>query len=301
MKKILALVLTCLLLVGSIGIVAFATTANDGAQPVAAAANKLYLVPGTYMSGSTKVANTVSGNGVRKLTQAECDEIFTENAYECTLAVGAMLPTPSSTRTDSNNKKFTFNGWWAIVEATVTYFDRVPSASSGITFLYADWRADLSQRKDPVAPGGVTVTGKVHYLTITRAADKQTEKITLHRGIPGYAPNAEKLGYNDASELSTTITLNVGDVITVYTTGLVSGEDAVAAPIALNYEGRTRTVTLDSDTNNGFITSNYVTPTVPASYRSPVTLTCKQAGKYDIYIKFFSGGTNMSVYMQPKA
>ena len=67
-----------------------------------------------------------------------------------------LRPKPKSTRKDKDGNDYSFNGWWAIVDATVTYFDVVPDVTESI-YLYADWRADLSQRKDPVKPeeGGI--------------------------------------------------------------------------------------------------------------------------------------------------
>ena len=156
MKKILALILVNVLaLCGTGAMTASATTVDNAApQPVAeitAEQPSLYLVPGTYTLDGQKVSNTVSGSGVKQLTAAECEDIFTENAYLCTAQKGASLPIPSSTRKDKNGNAYSFNGWWTIVDATVTYFDKVPQISE-TTYLYADWRADLSQRMDPIIP-----------------------------------------------------------------------------------------------------------------------------------------------------
>ena len=168
MKKILALALTSILLLGGAGVSASA------AAPVRAQADsgKIYLVPGTYSADGTKAENTVA-SGADKLDKAACDKINTENAYLCTLAEGEELPAPASTRTDKQGNPYAFNGWWSIVDATVTYFEKVPAASETM-FLYADWRADLSQRKDPVAPDEGDVVLPKHYMSIKRAA---TEKI----------------------------------------------------------------------------------------------------------------------------
>lgn len=297
MKKIFALVLTTLLVLISCGVVfATALTADTPSEPQreaspAAATANVYLVPGTYVSDGKKVANTIS-SGVKKLTTAECEAIFTDNAYKCTLATGATLPTPTSKRVDKDGNPFTFNGWWTIVDATITYFDKVP-ATTGDMFLYADWRADLSQRMDPVLPDDGGDTTGTHYLEITHS-NGVTEKIKLLAGATDQL-GADSLGYGSARQLfNENLTVQVGDVIKVYTTGLADGDEAVVAPI---YKGGTRVITLESSTVTGAVTANYVDKTVPGFFLSDPYLTVKQAGTYKIYIKFY-GGSTMTVYME---
>ncbi|MCH5157502.1 MAG: hypothetical protein J1G02_06495 [Clostridiales bacterium] len=296
MKKTLALILTCLLLFGSVGVVAFAAISEVTEQPtVAAANNTIYLVPGTYVSGGNKVENTIA-SGARKLSQDECDAIFTENAYECTLAVGTALPEPSSVRVDKSGNPYTFNGWWAIVDATVTYFDKVP-AMTVVTFLYADWRADLSQRLDPAQPGEEEESEFVHYLEIKRASGA-TETVKLRAATTDRA-NAESLGHGRPVELyNEDLQLSPGDVITVYTTGLGDGE-LQYAPIITGTTNN-RSISLESSSTSK--TADYFTTDKGTTRKAP-TLTCKDTmpiASYKIYIKFYSGGSMMAVYMEPK-
>lgn len=298
MKKFLAVTLVCLLLLCSTGVVIATALTSDGSDVKAAATKQtLYLVPGTYVSNGTKVNNTIS-SGATKLSQEDCDAIFTDNAYLCDLAVGEKLPIPTSDRVDKEGNPYTFNGWWAIVEATITYFDKVPDANV-TNFLYADWRADLSQRRDPIDPDGEE-TEVVHYMEVKRAATGETDKIILRAG-PTDMTNAEKLGYGYAVQLyAYKFELCPGDKVSVYTIGLLAGDEPKLAPIARSSSDH-REISLESSTQNGNVTANYLTADVPSYWRSPITITCTAdvARNYDIYIKFFSGGTTMAIYMEP--
>ena len=167
MKKILSLVLISIFLLGSsaaaVSLKATAEPSREAqSKSVATKQNKLYLVPGTYMSEGAKVENAVPA-GAAKLTAEECAEILTDNVYLCNLSAGDALPVPTSSRKDKNGVPYQFNGWWSIVDATVTYFDKMPELSETL-YLYADWRAELSQRKDPVIPDESTVAVPSNYM-----------------------------------------------------------------------------------------------------------------------------------------
>lgn len=303
MKKFLALALTALLSLGGTG-VALASTAPEEVSPLAQAEataaeqHSLYLVPGTYREGGVKVENTIP-SGAQKLSQDECDVIFTENAYLCTLSAGEALPVPTSERVDKNGEKYAFNGWWAIVDATVTYFDTVPETKE-VTFLYADWRADLSQRKDPVAPDPVEEVEPNHYLKITHATG-DTETVALRKSSTDIA-TAMDLGYGYAVQLLNQITLVEGDKIEVYTTGLDnSKEEPVIAPvIPAGGNWMNRDIQLESNATGDNKTSDFLTADRGSS-RSTPSMTVNEGvnGTFNIYIKFFFNGASMAVYMEP--
>ena len=298
MKKFLAVTLICLLLLCSTGVVIATALTSDGSDAKATANEQtLYLVPGTYLSNGTKVNNTIS-SGATKLSQEDCDAIFTDNAYLCDLSVGAKLPIPTSTRVDKDGNPYSFNGWWAIVDATVTYFDKVPDAAV-VNFLYADWRADLSQRRDPIDPDGEEAE-VLHYMEVKRKATGETDKIILRAGSTDM-PTAEQLGYGYAVQLyAYKFELCPGDEVKVYTVGLLAGDEPQLAPIAQS-SSDLREISLESSTINGNVTANYLTTSVPAYWKSPCKITCSAdtARYYDIYIKFFARGTNMAIYMEP--
>lgn len=292
MKKILALTLTSMLVLGgsvAAGIATAETEALPAAPTETSAAettqNNLYLVPGTYKAQGEKKENGI-GDGAEKLTEEQCGAIYTENAYLCTLTEGAALPVPTSER-----EGYTFNGWWTIVDATVTYFDKVP-AHSETTFLYADWRTDLSQRKDPVEPSESTTIKPMHYMVI-KHTNGEEEMLTLR--VSGSAdPSAAKLGYDRAVELyNGWFELSPGDTISIYTVGLTEGiDEAEIAP--LDVTGRKITLENGESGNN---TASFVT-----SSAADATLTYRKVLKkrhFRIYVKFYSKGANMAVYMEP--
>ncbi len=302
MKKILALILVNLLLIigagGTVAAVALTDNLLEQTLQTQAAENKIYLVPGVYKSGDNKKLNTITASGVKKLDDAECEAIYTENAYVCTKAVGEKLPTPRSTRKDKNGEPYRFNGWWAIVEGTVTYYQTVPSMTEQ-TFLYADWRADLSQRKDPVIPDIGEKVEPNHYI-IVKHADGTEDKVTLIRGYTNLS-NAETLGYARPAEIKIEgLELKPGDSFIVYTTGLNKGSDkAEIAPVG----GSNQMWNIDLEASGEKIndTKTYLSANTSAYYTvDPViTYIYETAGTYSLYIKFFSGGSKMAVYMEP--
>ncbi len=303
MKKILALILVNILVLGGAGtMVATAATAEPypemRAEASEAVQNKLYLVPGTYMSAGEKKLNTIVASGMTKLTDAECAEIFTENAYVCNKATGEKLPTPRSTRKDKDGNAYVFNGWWSIVEGTVTYFKTVPELSE-TTFLYADWRADLSQRKDPVIPEEGEKAEPNHYLML-KHGDGTEERVTLIRGFTNLS-NAETLGYAFAAEIKIEgLDLKPGDSFMVYTTGLVKDSDkAEISPIGGS--NQMWTIDLEASGEKDNDTKTYLSAPTSAYYTVDPVITYKYetAGTYNLYIKYFSKGSKMAVYMEP--
>ena len=297
MKKILAFATGILLTVGlAAGMTAGCkVNAPDETKP---AQEKLYFVPGTYVSDGQKIENTIA-SGATKLSDEDCAKLFTENVYRCALAAGEDLPVPVSSRTDAEGNAYSFNGWWAIVNATVTYFDSVPTVTE-TTFLYADWRADLSQRKDPVTPDGYVEVEPNHYMEITRKETGEKEKITL-RSTPSDQVT-ETLGYPYSAELyAQGFDLNPGDTFIVYTTGLTNDEDAVKSPV--EDKDRRRYINLETSGDGANRTGDYLSAPDLTNFRTTATLTyiAEESGTFNIYIKYFAGGSIMAVYMEPMA
>lgn len=300
MKKILALTLTSLIALGGTGVAVSATTSSaplSEAQTAAVGQNNLYLVPGTYILNGEKVENSIP-SGAKKLSAEECAEIYTENAYICTLSKGTALPTPESTRKDKEGNAYSFNGWWTIVDATVTYFDTVPKLTE-TTYLYADWRADLSQRMDPVEPDPEVVVEPNHYM-IVKHADKTEEKIVLRQSSTDVSI-AMDLGYGHPVQLSTQLTLNPGDTFVVWTTGLTTSEKPVKAPYA-DKNTSSRYFQFEANGTGTNNTADYLKNAANANnYRSDpeIVYLADQSGTFNIYIKFFGGGNTMAIYMEP--
>lgn len=286
MKKILALALSSVIVISGAAALAGCTTTE---QPAPVQEN-LYFVPGTYMSDGVKVENTLS-DGATKLSAEACAEMNTENVYQCTLPAGANLPVPTSQRKDKDDNLYTFNGWWAIVNATVTYYKTVPTVTE-TTYFYADWRADLSQRKDPIVPDESTTVQPLHYMSILRAKTGEEEKVVLR--VSGTDVSAEDLGYGRPVQLyNGWFELNPGDIITVYTAGLGDSAEAQIAPLDTAGRG----ITLENNGEGTNITANYLT----ASTTDATMMYRKSLKKrhFRIYIKFQSAGAKMLVYMEP--
>ena len=153
MKKLFSIAIATLMAAG-IAAIPLTTRADvqatADAQPTAETETaKVYLLPGSYLKDGERVQNTVADS--TPLTATEKDALHLEgNVYEAG-PIGDSLPLAVTTQKDKAGNAYTFNGWWYIVDATVTYTDVVPEVTE-TTYLYADFRADLSQRKDPVAP-----------------------------------------------------------------------------------------------------------------------------------------------------
>lgn len=293
MKKILAVTLAGILALGGAASLTACKKRTDETGPN----GTVYLVPGTYLSGGATVENTLN-SGARKLTDEQCGEINTENTYLCTNSKGAALPKPSSARTDSEGNAFEFNGWWTIVNATVTYYNTVPEvAETDTLFLYADWRAPLSQPKDPIIPDVGETVEPDHYMKI-KHKDGTEDKITLVKAWTDVG-SAENLGYKYPVELTTqAFRLAPGDTVYVYTTGLTEDKEAQLAPI--HPQGCSIELAAAGDGSND--TADYLDAYAPTTFRGDPYLTYKleEEGLYNIYIKFFTGGTSMSVYLETK-
>ena len=258
MKKILTLALAGIMTLGG----AAALTACN--KPTT---YTLYLVPGTYVQEGAQVENTLSDKSAKKLTEAECEQLHLDNVYQCSLAKGKTLPVPASTRTDEDGNAYTFNGWWTIVDATVTYFETMPVVNE-TTYLYADWRADLSQRKDPVIPDGGEEVEPNHYMLVQRGGVGEPERITLRKAYTDMM-SAEMLGYLYPVELvAEGFELTPGDIITVYTTGLTDDEDAVIAPLRSPTTNR-GTIQLEKSGEKPVDTANYLSADGGSSRRTP--------------------------------
>ena len=168
---------------------------------------------------------------------------------------------------------------------------------SETTFLYADWRADLSQRMDPVEPDPGVYVEPNHYMLINPGTENE-QKITLrHKGSE--MSTALDLGYGYAVELYTMqLSLKAGDKIEIYTTGLIKDkEEPDLAPIL--GESNKREVYLDFNAEKGNYTSDYLDKT-DGTKRSKPTITVKEGvdEKFNVYIKFFGDGSLMWIYLE---
>lgn len=193
MKKLFSIAIATLM---AAGIAAIPLTARadvqaiTDAQPTAETETaKVYLLPGSYLKDGERVQNTVA-NGTA-LTAAEKESLHLEgNVYEAG-TIGDSLPLAVTTQKDKAGNAYTFNGWWYILDATVTYTDVVPEVTE-TTYLYADFRADLSQRKDPVAPAPKGEEELKNFIRIIHE-DGTQDDIKLNLSATDQAENAQPL------------------------------------------------------------------------------------------------------------
>lgn len=305
MKKLATIALSALLVLGfaftGATFTATATTTEQNAATQAETAN-VYLVPGSYENSNRETVYNTIASGATKLTDGESAAIHTPNAYKCTLSAGDELPVPVTTKAD-----VTFNGWWTIENAEIVYHKTLPEAD-GTVYLYADWRADLSQSKDPIIPDADAEQNYPHYMEITRAATGRKEKIQLF--VSGTdVPNAEKAGYGGPVQFyNEWFLLQPGDEMRIYISNLY-GKEATLAP---QFRSSQRKVTFEANLSNS--TGNWLkqlsdsdAPNFTGDYSNSIhgeprsSYTGSKATvehHFRIYIKFYDGGGTMTVYME---
>lgn len=272
MKKIITIAATASLIAACVTGAALSGTAAELPSSETESV-QVYLVPG-------------AGNTLTGLEKADSDALNMEGDVYVAGKAGSTLPTPATTKTDGKGNAFTFNGWWYIVDATVTYTETVPEVTE-TTYLYADFRADLSQRKDPVAPQGGEAQEDKNYLIITHA-DGTEDKIPLLVSGTDVA-DAMDAGYgNPVQFFNEWFTLQKGDLIKVYVTGIYEGDDPVWAPKdgGVTFEGGGKSVSSDwvgtYDRTGGY--TMYYIPEETHIFR--------------VYIKFKSSGKTMTFYIE---
>ncbi len=304
--KILSLALSLSLAVGTTTGLAFTASAisgGDEAVPAPVAETKaeaqVYLVPGE--------GNSLEGT---PLTADETAALHMEGSVYKAGAAGTQLPTPTTTKKDKNNTPFTFNGWWTVVDATVTYFTTVPEVEE-TTYLYADFRAALSQHQEPVAPsaGGGQVS-YANYMKVTRAETDTVEYIPLY--VSGSdVPNAVQAGYGKPVQwYNEWFTLAPGDLISFYVSG-VYGSQPVAAPRRAGGMNQCA-LTMESSGQYGMtamylqpVNGDYGTTTFFDAYSKNEAPVMSYTGSYAkrehtfrCYIKFYNEGGTMTLYME---
>ena len=280
-------------------------TAQSGTATIAetTAEAQVYLVPGE--------GNALSGT---KLTEAELTALHMEGDVYKAGAVGSALPTPTTTKKDKSNNLFAFNGWWTIVDATVTYYTTVPEVEEN-TYLYADFRAALSQPQAPVAPAASEGTTYKDYMLVTRAETDAVEYIPLY--VSGSdVPNAVgRSAYGGPVQwYNEWFTLAPGDTISFYISG-VYGNQPMACPRAAGSPRRCH-MTMESSGQYG-LTPQFLSSVngdggyqaggddffnALAAGEAPVFAYegtyAKREHNFRCYIKFYDEGGTMTLYME---
>ncbi len=288
MKKFLTIALSALFVFGmaATGITLNANATAEGAPAAQAETATVYLVPGSYKdSNGETVYNTVAG--ATKLTDGECTAIHTPNAYLCETEAGEALPAPATTKTG-----VTFNGWWTIEDAEVVYHDTLPEVTQTL-FLYADWRAELSQPKDPVNPPEETQEVLKDYLEITRKKTGKTEKVGLFVSATD-VPNAVQAGYGGPVQFyNEWFYLSPGDTLKVYVSGVYGSQAAgpMIAPQLRNGKEDTQLEISGTSSTPGILKRD-------AEDKTCFNCIAGEEHPYRVYIKFYDAGGTMTIYME---
>ena len=113
--------------------------------------------------------------------------------------------------------------------------------------------------------------------------------------------SAETLGYKYAVQLTAIgLELAPGDKIEVYTTGLNDSEKPVITPLVDS--SNKRHIDLESAGDGSNRTADYLSAYEGTQRSTPyLTYLGEENGVFNIYIKYFSKGTYMAVYMEPQA
>ena len=300
-SKFLTLALACTLAAGAVAVSAAAETSAAPQDD----AVKVYLVPGSYKDARTGETVCHAVDGATKLTDAQCEEIHTPNAYLFTGGTGDALPAPSTPR-----EGYAFNGWWSIDGATVAYHDVLPAVTQ-TTYYYADWRAALSQPMDPVNPPDEQAEQMEYYLEITRKATGEKERVPLYVAATD-VPNAEQFGYGGPVQLyNEWFLLEPGDDFQVYVSRIYSKKPTPAPQkikgqsyAKLEENGVNKTFdwlhckTDDDRYNDAWPFNRYDDDFSPAY--GYVGERATEAHHFRIYIKFYDSGDVMTMYMENK-
>ena len=302
MKKLLSIAMATALVATCAAGVAVGAAALENAPAPAAETAQVYLVPGSWYDTEAKETkyNTVAGATALSSEEKTALKLEEEpNVYKAG-AAGTELPTPATEHTDAEGEPFVFQGWWYIVNASVTYTEVVPEAKEDL-YHYADFRAAFSQRHEPAAPPEQIGQG-----------DKNFMEVTHEDGTVDYLPllvsgtdqsGKQEMGYGTPVQFfNEYFELRHNDRIKVYLTDI--SEDSDGKPAA--YPKRSSSgfvVTFEANGSGTNRTANYLCDDITASnkddeytmaYHHTDTMT------FRVYIKVETNG-RLDVYMEPKA
>ena len=270
-----------------------ATAAAEGISETQTA--QVYLVPGSYYDeDGEKQQNTVEN--ATALSEDECSALHMEgNVYKAG-EKGSVLP-----KAQTENYGIVFNGWWYIVDAEIVYTDTVPAVTED-TYLYADFRADLSQHQDPIAPKGEVKQEYKHYLLITHT-DGTSEKVQLYVSGTDYA-GMDDAGYGAPVQFyNEYFTLKKGDLIQIFLSGIVDDDEPTCMPVhdstqasCVSFEASGTSKTAD------YVAYNTADGNHPANETAHHTLKyiATATQNFRVYIKSLNNGSSLNFYIEKK-
>lgn len=301
MKKLLTLAIAGVMAVSMVPLAATAAVADEEtvalpatnsattyASTTTTTQSNVYLVPGV----NSEVTGAV------KLSDAERTALYLENDVYYAGKVGDKLPAATTTRTASDGGALTFNGWWGIVDATVTYFTEVPEVTETF-YLYADFRAELSQPMDPVAPTNDEEVLE-NYIEITRFATGKTETYGLYVSATDVSNAVGSTYYGGPVQFyNEWFELSPNDTFKVFVSGVYSSP-AAGAQQCPQLRNSKCDVTLEASglsSTGSIISKTHATSSYELSDRY-FTCIASAVHTYRMYIKFYDGGGTMTIFMQ---
>ncbi len=316
MKKLLSIAMATALAVTCTAGIAVGTAAAEEMPAPAAETAQVYLVPGSWYDADAKQTKYNTVEGATALSAEEKTALnFSEaqTVYKAG-AAGTTLPTPATTHTDAEGEPFVFQGWWYIQAATVTYTETVPSVKEDL-YLYADFRAALSQRHEPAAPTEQVGGGEKNFMLITHEDDTQDVVPLLVSGTDVW--NVYDMGYGSKVQFfNEYFTLKKNDRIKVYLTDISDGAKHDDVPVPYPKPHPTYgyfSYTLETSGNNR--TSDYLfadsygldgSGVVEEGEEPEMAYIPQETLTFRIYIKVEAGGSGMrenrlQVYLERKA
>ncbi len=231
MKKLLSIAMATAL-VATCATAAIGASAAEGAAPAPAQETaQVYLVPGSWYDAASKETKYNTVEGLTALTTEEKQALHLEegpNVYKAG-AAGTELPDPVTEKKDKEGEPFVFQGWWYIENATVTYAETVPEVKEDL-YLYADFRAALSQRHEPAAPTEQVGGGEKNFMLITHEDGTEDIVPLLVSGTDAWA--VDDMGYGTPVQFfNEYFTLRKNDRIKVYLTN-IDPENGDKEPVA---------------------------------------------------------------------
>lgn len=284
-KKLISIGLMLILCLSMASVSGYA--AENAAKPA-----KVYLVPGSYFTANGETAYHTLTTGAEKLTEAQEAEIYTENVYLATGDAGSALPAPEAGK-DSR----AFNGWWYTLDAVVTYTETVPQSKTDL-FLYADWRAELSQPMDPVNPDGDVEEKLEHYMQVTHK-DGSTEQIEMFVSVPDAANVFQRKQYYNEY-----FVLYPGDEIEFFHSGLYGSKEPVRVPqmvygkYYIKLEGTAFTQTSHYLKVYDKVTGKEIGGDMTESQIPVFRCVADEAKYYRMFNKFYDSGGSYMIYME---
>ena len=305
MKKILTVAIATMLsaaCVTGIAVSASAVTNAPEAAPAAETAH-VYLLPGTWYDAAEKETRYNTVTGATALTAEEKAALHLEadpNVYKAGEA-GSKLPAPATEKKDAEGQPFVFQGWWYIEKASVTYTETVPEAKENL-YLYADFRAEASQRHDPVAPPEQVGAGDKNFMEVIHE-DGTTEYLPLL--VSGSdSPNITQMGYGVYVQFSNEyFALRRNDRLSFYLTDIGEGGDEEPTCYPKPKESGSFSVSLESNGSGTNRSSDYLCEDTEATAeRGKLTLAfmSTESMTFRVYFKIATAGT-LNVYIEPKA